>query len=218
MTKIVVYTCIIGNYDDLKEVKNVEKNIDYICFTNLPLESNTWKIIQISNELNLDDRRFSRHPKIMPHLFLSDYDISIYVDGSFIVVGKFNNFLFNTLKGHNYYVPKHPIRSCIYQEGDEIKKLKFDSNSIVDEQLNKYKSEGFPENFGLTQNGFLIRRHNKKDCINVSEQWWNEILNHSKRDQLSFMYVTWKNPQFKYETLYSNIMYDGKHIKLKPHK
>lgn len=30
MNKIVVYTCIIDNYDILKEVKNPEKNIDYI--------------------------------------------------------------------------------------------------------------------------------------------------------------------------------------------
>ena len=43
MEKICVYTCITGNYDDLKEVKVKEDNIDYICFTNNKgLSSNSW--------------------------------------------------------------------------------------------------------------------------------------------------------------------------------
>ena len=32
MSKICVDTCITGDYDDLKEIKNVEKNIDYFCY------------------------------------------------------------------------------------------------------------------------------------------------------------------------------------------
>ena len=32
--KICVYTCITGDYDELKDIKYVDKDYDYICFTN----------------------------------------------------------------------------------------------------------------------------------------------------------------------------------------
>jgi len=45
MKKVCVYTCITGDYDNLKEIKNKEKNIDYYCFTNNKnIKSNTWKV------------------------------------------------------------------------------------------------------------------------------------------------------------------------------
>ena len=46
----------------------------------------------------------------------------------------------------------------------------------------------------------LFRRHNEKDCIKTMEDWWTEIKHNSKRDQLSFNYVAWKN-NFKYNYL-----------------
>ena len=38
----------------------------------------------------------------------------------------------------------------------------------------------------------MVRKHNKKDCIELMEKWWNEINNYSHRDQLSFNYIVWK--------------------------
>ena len=32
--RIVVYTAITGNYDELKEPIFIDQNIDYVCFTN----------------------------------------------------------------------------------------------------------------------------------------------------------------------------------------
>ena len=37
------------------------------------------------------------------------------------------------------------------------------------------------------------------------ETWWNEVLNHSYRDQLSLFYAIWKNPDFKYKILKKDI-------------
>ena len=39
----------------------------------------------------------------------------------------------------------------------------------------------------------VFRRHNENDCINAMEDWWSEIKYNSKRDQLSFNYIAWKN-------------------------
>ncbi len=44
----------------------------------------------------------------------------------------------------------------------------------------------------------LVWRHNEPDVAGVMENWWSEIEQGSRRDQLSFNYVAWKNGlQFK---------------------
>lgn len=83
-SKKVIYTCILGNYDELKEPKIIHKDFDYICFTdNETITSNVWKIINVTNDLNdLDIIRKQRAYKMLPHKFLKNYDFSIYIDGN----------------------------------------------------------------------------------------------------------------------------------------
>ena len=51
MNKICVYTCITGDYDNLNEIKNIEKGIDYICYTNnKKIKSKTWKVKYITDD------------------------------------------------------------------------------------------------------------------------------------------------------------------------
>ena len=63
--------------------------------------------------------------------------------------------------------------------------------------MNRYISEGYPKNNGLATNPIIVRNHNDSDAIAVMEDWWSEIKYNSKRDQLSFNYIVWKN-QFNF--------------------
>ncbi len=51
---------------------------------------------------------------------------------------------------------------------------------------------------GLTATGIIFRKNNDQQLIKVMEDWWEEIQNNSRRDQLSFCYVCWKN-HFEYD-------------------
>ena len=77
--RVCVYTCITGGYDNLREVKNPEKGIDYLCFTNnKSLKSKTWKMIYINDE-KLDDHRLSRKIKMVGHPTIAkNYDVSVW--------------------------------------------------------------------------------------------------------------------------------------------
>lgn len=198
--KIAVYTCIIDGYDTLKEVVKPEPGIAYICFSNTKLKSKTWEVRRIGNPLGLDSSRLSRYPKIMPHLFLPEYNVSIYVDGSVRVLGGIHEFTRTALGDYNFCACKHPSRDCIYREATVVKKLK-DSRDIVEAQMAKYQSEGMPAEYGLIAGGLLIRRHNDPVVMRISAQWWEEVMVHSKRDQLSLPYVAWLNPDFKYKLI-----------------
>ena len=67
-------------------------------------------------------------------------------------------------------------------------------------QVSKYLKEGYPQNNGLATNPILLRKHNDINVIKTMEDWWLEIKHNSRRDQLSFNYIAWKN-NFNFEYL-----------------
>lgn len=192
----VVYTCIVGNYDFLNDPQYISDGFDYICFTdNDRLKSDIWEIRQLPKEVeNFSLIKKQRNVKVNPHIYLKEYDISIWVDGNILIQDDLNDLLNETLnERYSIYVPKHPSRNCIYDEAAEVIALKKDCRDIVKPQIERYKDDGFPKNYGLLQSNILIRKHNEKDCVKLMESWFNEIKNGSHRDQLSFNYVSWVN-------------------------
>ena len=53
--KIAVYTCIVGDYDELLEPVYVNPNIEYFAFTDQVVKSDSiWKKLIFQNFLNTD--------------------------------------------------------------------------------------------------------------------------------------------------------------------
>lgn len=200
VNKNVCYTCIIGQYDTLKDPKYITIGWDYICYTDNPnLTSNIWKIRQIPDNIQeLDNSRKNRYIKIHPHVLFPEYDFSIYVDGSMKPIGDLNwlkQKLFYNDKISLYLLP-HNKRNCTYQEFFACSKQNKDNQNILETQSRKYHEEGFPYDIGLSHNCILFRYHNNKKCIEIMEQLWAQIINYSLRDQLSMMYSIWKTNNF----------------------
>lgn len=192
--RTVVYTCITGGYEKLvAPVKT--PGFDYICFTDNPsLEPNGWEIRPMPEGLEgLTKVKQQRMVKVLPHKYLPDYDISIWVDGSIKIKKDLREFLKTFIySGYSIFIPTHPTRSCIYKECEVVKKIKKDTTDLPDKQMKKYKAEGFPEKYGLVQSNIMVRWHNDEDCKKVMEVWAAEIREFSHRDQLSFNYALWK--------------------------
>lgn len=225
MNKKVVYTCITGGYDGLIEPTYVTSGFDYVCFTdNRELTSSTWDIRILPDEVEkLSQVKKQRYIKINAHKVLNEYDLSIWVDGNVELRGDLNSLLEKTLKDNcSIYIPKHPQRNCIYDEADAVIVLKKDSKDIVMPQVDRYKGEGFPKNYGLLQSNIMIRKHNNNDCMRFMEAWFEELKHGSHRDQLSFNYVCWKNQDINViyldKKIYSSVWFNWmfKHKKVKP--
>ena len=197
MNKKVIYTCITNGYDNLIEPKIKTEDFDYICFTDSNnLKSNIWEIRKMPNEcLKYQKNKIDRSVKILPHKYLQKYDISIWVDANLSIKADLNEFLgeLDTLSDNCIWIPQHPCRDCAYEEANIVFSIGKDKSDKPKIQSEKYKKEGFPAHFGLTQNSIIVRKHNDKTCIKLMEMWWNEILNYSHRDQLSLQYCRWKS-------------------------
>lgn len=212
--KKVVYTCITSGYDSLLDPKYITEGFDYVCFTDdVELKSDIWITKPLPRETDeLPQSKKQRFVKINPHLFLKDYDISIWVDGNVSLNGDLNEFISSNLNDNtSIYVPKHPSRNCIYKEAKAVISMKKDKKENVDPQIERYKEEGFPEDYGLLQSNILLRKHNNDDCIKLMEDWSNEVINNSHRDQLSFNYALWKNDRINIVYL-DKLIYKSKYF------
>ncbi len=199
MSKIAVYTAIFGDYDGLIPQMKMS-GVDYICFTDQPFQSKTWTIKRVEPAV-ADLSRSNRQIKMLAHRFLPDYDISVYIDGNFLVKKDLKSLISDYLCDANMAVFDHnqaqDARDCIYKEYEAILAMKdkpgkqFDVDAMQ-LQIERYRTEGFPENYGLISGGVLVRRHHAPDVVKAMERWWYELQNNSKRDQLSFDYVRWK--------------------------
>ncbi len=193
--KKVVYSALFGHYDSVKPF-NKQKGFDYFLYTDIIINKTNWTILEIPNSIknfNMSITKKQRFIKLHPHLFFQKYELSIYIDTSFIILGDINEFLIRILSPNiNIYVFEHPKRNCIYSEIKAVIKFGKEKKNIslsVGKMLEKIN---FPKKIGLSENCLIIRRHKEKNCINLMEKWWNYIKSFSERDQLSFNYVVWK--------------------------
>lgn len=188
--EVVVYTAITNRYDRLKEIPYLLDYVDYIAFTDdKNISSKTWNVLPI-DDYQGDPIRTVKQYKILAHKFLKNYKYSIWIDGSFEMKKDIQPLInYSSLMT----TVKHPSRKCIYKEMDVCSFYKKDAADKIQKQKERYLSLGYPINYGLIASGFLFREHNHPEVIAVMEDWWNEVKNYSKRDQLSFNYSAWKN-------------------------
>ena len=196
--KKVVYTVNLGSYDN---IKNITKEIgyDYFLFVDKydnEYNNSNWTIIFLPeevNNLNLSLIKKQRFIKTHPHIFFSNYDLSIYMDCSFNIIGNLDEFLLRILTPkHSMYFLEHPKRNKISQEFKRVEILKKDTINNIERVKERYKKKNFPDKSGLIYGCLIIRKHNDKNCIDTMEEWFDEIKYYSHRDQLSFNYVLWK--------------------------
>ena len=193
----VIYTAIFNDYDNLKKPHFVNEDYDYVLFTdeytakaqNLSKQS-MWDIRIVKGIRNkLEGLLKAKEIKINCHKFLPEYKSSVYIDASFIQLKDIKNFTEDN--NYSFKVCNHPQRHCLYVEADVCARQRLGNMHGLSLQIEKYKKEEFPKNYGLYMGGILGREHTEK-CNKINDLWWEEICNGSTRDQTSLPYVIWK--------------------------
>ena len=218
-TKKVVYSIIIGQYDEISTFNKLE-GYKYFLFSDIIYNKTNWTIISITKlikQVNISNLKMTRYFKLFPHLFFKDYELSIYIDASYIICGDLDDLLLKTLNpSFDLYFIQHPSRNNISQEFPAVLEIKKDTQASVNIVKERYIKEKFPDKLGLTVNCIIIRRHNQKNVIKLMEIWWKEIKNYSYRDQLSLNYAIWKL-NFKIKIYYSSYKFMLNYFSYKDH-
>lgn len=195
--KVVVYTCIVGRYDELLEPLFINDNIKYCAITDFEINKKSkWDRIDI-NDLDIpvksDGVAINRWIKLHPHKIFNEYDFSIYVDGSIRIVADLMPWVLGLPPECFLGIHKHPIRNRIITEMNAIVDYKKTNVKKLKQQISDYYKDGYDDSFGILEATVLIRKHNNVVCQNVMEDWWRELNRYQFRDQVSLPYVLWKN-------------------------
>lgn len=193
--KIAVYTSVIGNYDKICEEPFKSKYCDYFIISDKKLSLHNWNYIDINEYYYNDDKTFlNRYAKLNPHVFFKDYDYSIYIDGNIDVVSDISCFVNQISSSTGIALHKHSARNCIYQEAKLCKLLKKGNLDNISRLLQKFRIDGFPEEFGLFECNVIVVDLKNKKSKEFLEEWWRYFVKYDcKRDQFFPPYILWKN-------------------------
>lgn len=185
-----IYTTVFGAYDTLQPILNAPENVDCICFADSHIEVEGWKTIVVPS--GRGGVRGAKEYKILPHVHLSEYDASLFIDANTLVHGRIEDFVERWCLGYPFVMWRHSGRCDVYDEADAILALYKAEPQIVINQIMKYEQAGLPHETGLVEGGFIWRHHSDAVVSNFMEAWAAETRNGSARDQLSLGFLMWK--------------------------
>ncbi len=199
--KGAVFSAITGSYDGIRLPEYINEDLDYFLFTDVDnIETDIWKVIKIENKDGLDSTRLARRIKIIGgYEYLSEYDYTIWTDGKLQITGDVKEYIQKYSVGSQILCFNHYASEDIYEEAVNCIMLNRDDPDIIRSQINRYRNEGYPEHSGLIDSCMLVRDNRSEELKSAMYDWWEEVRKGSKRDQLSFNYICWKN----------NIRYDS---------
>jgi hypothetical protein len=190
--KKVIYSANFGSYDLLREPKFIDSDVDYIYFTDNPdIKSEIWSVIFIEVVFS-DARMTARILKHLPHIFLTQYDSSLWLDAR-ITTDKYSaNSIFSKMGKEKFMCFMHTKRNKVFFEALSCIKMGHDSAWKIILQYIEYRFDGFSDEYQLIASGVLLRKHLNENVRLFQEKWLMEILHKSVRDQLSFNYIASK--------------------------
>ena len=175
MNKLVVYTCVTNGYDSPSRPSSLPSWADWRQFSERDFPDN-------------------RQPKLLPHKVFPDYEYSLWLDGNIDVVGpEFWDVVDAMMSSGLLYAGiAHPDRDCVYEEAARVIKNGRDSLWNILRTVRFLRSEGFPEHWGMNENGVMLRRHNDPLVVKFDSMWWDRFKALGRRDQMTWGYCMWK--------------------------
>ena len=222
--KLAVYTCVFGGYDTPKEPLIKSEYCDYYIITDVDVsDKSAWKRI-IPKQYPEGFETWhpaikNRYYKMHPDELFPDYKYSLYIDGNIRPITDLYPFLIQMVNaGKIIGLFKHPICRDVYEMADMVKSEDLVNREEAEAQMNRYKNESFPEQWGLFECNFILRMHINERCKSVMHTWWQEYFHGEKRDQLSFTYALWKNGmQFSEVCCFGKNIRHNSRLKLREH-
>jgi hypothetical protein len=186
---LVVYTAISQNYDPLRTVLKPDAVDRYVAYVDIPGLVPPWECLSLDRKFSDPNRRTKQY-KILPHQFLGDSELTIWMDGKMELTAPVAGLL-AFVGDAEIAAFEHSLRCCLYEEACECVHRRLDDPALIYHQVQRYTREQFPANYGLYDCAVLVRRNTPK-VREFCGAWWHEIENGSRRDQLSFTYCAWK--------------------------
>lgn len=195
--KKVIYTCVTGKYDSIHDPVFYDPTFDYILYTDNPdsIKSKIWQVRRLPRTAEKINNFIlqNRYIKLHPYELFDDYDFSVYIDANVVLTGDISGYLLQAYSKTGLAIHRHSRRDSVYEEAAACIQLAKGKPRRLLAQCKKYKSEKFPEHYGLLECNVLVTDLTNKNGEKIYDQWWKDfIFQQSYRDQMSLPYILWK--------------------------
>ncbi len=185
--KIVIYTAVFGNKDELKMPSGYsnDRNIDYLCFTdNAEMKSDFYQIVLQKRKFK-DICKNARFYKIKGFNGIEKYDVAIWHDANITIRHNKIQNLIHYLQNADFATFKHPERNCVYEEGLACIRYNKDYAIRIFMQMILFYLFHYPKQAGLFETGIFVTNVKKFKLKRIHNYWWKWVKHLSRRDQLS---------------------------------
>lgn len=193
MVSYIVYTALLGGYDDLPNLSVHDDKIRYICFTDSDHEENPiWEMVPIESYFR--DRKITNgFLKSNSHEIFGTDVISLWVDGNLRDLKITTDVLDDMVRTSPVATFPHLVRSTISEEMDAVARVGLEHPSVVQRWRRRLAEVGFPDGQRLAATPMVARDHRNSALRRANRTWWKLISSGIRRDQLSFNYALWEN-------------------------
>ena len=193
---LVIYTVLTGDKEPLSNplenliYRDTDLSLKFICFTdNKELRSDLYEI-RFLEDAYLPSDKYSRRPKALPHEYLAEWDWSLYID-NIVKFKRLPNLIdIELAKKNGFMLHRHKTRKSPVEEAEVLVYLGYENEVILENQLDFYEQKApFTDGDIFGTCTIILREHNREGIKNFGRIWWENILNFSKRDQISFEFA-----------------------------
>ncbi len=197
---------------------------DYICFTNQEtLSPNTvqgWKIIRVKYD-GMKPALESKHYKWMSHTWLSDYDVTVWLDGYITPNAQKAATLehwITKMKENNTMIlhRPHAERDCIWDECEAVVRYQRDTSENVERVRRALAASAMPRHWGLFDTNIIIKFQKNLELQDICSNIYTLLQTESVRDQLAVtrVYYTRGFSAYGAKELLTAFIKSGNHVRI----
>lgn len=198
MSGLIVYSCVTGGKDRIREDMLPAKGVRYVMFTDSATESDCykgWEIHPLSPLMfpGLDPARQAMWHRWHPHKLFPEGSLTLWLDANQRTKVDPAAY-FERFNGDPLFI-RHPYRVDVYQEAEEHLRLGIDDPNRIRSQMNYYRTSGYAAGQGLVMTGFIGRRvprASDRAMVGFFEETFAHVRRWSYRDQLCVPFTAWQ--------------------------
>jgi len=181
---MLVYTGLFGGYDNLRPTSHAD--VGHYLYTEEPLSIRGWTTCQVERHFE-NAAKDNRYRKLQPHLLFPG-ETALYHDASMSLRVHPSEILSWMVKqtepGADLYALGHPLRNTLPMEIELVRRRGMEDEGMLDSVAERYRD--VPQDKVGIEARLFIATPSAEPLFRV---WWDEVLNHSHRDQISYHYA-----------------------------
>lgn len=208
--RVALVTACYGNYDPVRALPDNHNFDDAVLVTDSREPVTGWRVHYEPRDEH--PRLAAKRPKMMPWLY-TDCDAAVWLDASFEITGDLSAWVRPILEMEDFVAWGHPEGRVDFADEAAVcwdwpKYADYDLRG----QVEAYKADGMPRNWGLFAAGMLGWRFTD-EAMAVGRWWYGQQVRWSVQDQVSLPYVLWvKGKRFG---LWPANEYDNPYVRLR---